>query len=202
MAKIEIGRYSEQLRRWFGMAGIEIVAGEMAPEISPVVVLEQPAQDSDFLKGVRHCYGQSAITGVALNTSKVALINRIGSGTILTIQELVMSGNAISGHQVRISSLQVDHAAIVNTFVPDTRWRQTVAVINTVGRLSFTNGTPDVMGGDGLIQQRPLPNTPTAAAAGLVILPGRTLEFGVNTLQVTLTFFVHWTERHLPALEQ
>lgn len=202
MAKILIGRYSEQLRRWFGMAGQEVVSGEMAPEVSPVIVLEQPAQDSDFLKGVRHCYGQAAITGVAANTSKAALINRIGTGTVLTIQELVFSTNIISGHLVRLSSLQVDHPGIINTFVPDTRWGQTVAVINTVGRLSIANGTPTVLGGDGLIQQRPLPNTPVSSAAGLVIMPGRTLEFGVNTLAVTVTFYVHWTERALPALER
>jgi len=201
VSKIEIGRYSELLRRQFGMKGQEVVASELSPEVSPVVILENAGAEWDFLKGVRGCRCSQDEPGVALNTTVFRLRNAQDSGVIAIIDELVMSIGP--GATVSINRGQIfgDLATGLVTVVPDLRWG---AVGATTTALTFSVTTAGLLGpaGDEIAVENRT-NRNMRYRQPIVLIPGTSLDWGTvpGETAIPIRTYVSWRERQIPQLE-
>jgi len=202
MSKIEIGRYSEQLRRMFGMAGVEMVAADLSPEISPVIVLEQPDVELLFLKSVRQIFSGDQIAAAAGFPSVWRLRNPAASGVIAVVHVIEMTANIISNLAIRISTATTDFAVPVDTAIPDPRWN----ALGVAGRRSTaiitSRNDGGVPSGDTMGEARRIANTVWRFDSRFPLLPGVALDFGSETDQVNLRMYAEWTERAFPNLER
>ena len=93
MGSIEVGRFSDLLRRMFSMVGQLEVAAELSPEVSPTVELESAQnQEWDFLKGVKQCATSEEIAANAGAGGQFRLRNPPDSGTLATVHEKSAAG--------------------------------------------------------------------------------------------------------------
>lgn len=120
--KIELGRYSDILRRL--LAGKDqVVAAELAPEISPVFVLESDRPEWAFLGGER--LGCVAITqaATALARSTCRIRNPANSNALLVIEELYVGIDTTADQvAIRMGEGTADLATVGIVSVRDRRW--------------------------------------------------------------------------------
>jgi len=203
MSKIEIGRWSEQLRRMLGMAGVDRVAGDLSPEISPVIVLENPTVDLLFLKGVRQCFGGHNLAAAGGFTSKWRLRNPTGSGVIAVINWLTLTPDPTTNLRVAVNEQTVNLTVVLNTTIPDARWN----ALNTANPqstlvLSASNAQATGPAGDLLVETQSLANVEWMFPSRFPLLPGVSVDFGTSVANVAARMWVEWTERAFPVLEQ
>ena len=202
MSKIEVGRWSQQLRRMLGQAGQDVVAAELAPEISPTFELEGMSVQWNFLKGVRDVYVGQTIAAVALNVGKWRFRNPADSGmaAVFSLIRLVPASGA-AALAIRVNSQTTDFATSQPTTVPDTRWGPL-----TTGRsaivATFTNAVTAIPAGQTVAQSR----EPTSIAwqydQEIFIPPGVTMDVGTDTANIQMTASFKWSERPFPVLER
>jgi len=203
MAKIEVGRWSNQLRRMFGMAGVTDVSADLSPEISPVVVIEGPTADLLFLKEVRQIFAADFLAAAIGFTSKWRLRNPARSGVIAVIRHIEMVSPAAVTYGIAVNQQTVDFATVVNTAIPDARWEAlNVAARRATLVSSAANNQATGPAGDFLLTARILPNTLLVFSRPFPLLPGTTLDFGTETGNVDLRMSIEWRERAFPVLEQ
>jgi len=199
VSKIEIGRYSELLRRMLGQKGQEIVAAELSPEVSPIIILEGTGAEWDFLKSVRGCRCQGAVVGQPGFSSRFRLRNPVNSGVIAVIDEVGFSG---AGVKFRMGRAQIfgDHPAPLLTVVPDLRWGSVGATTTT---LLFSKDNTSALGipGDLFMQIGVAADNYFKYTQPTVLVPGTSLEWGTNILDSDIDTYVAWRERALPDLE-
>lgn len=201
MSKIEIGRYSELLRRAFGMKGQESVSGELSPEVSPVWVLEDDSPEWDFLKQVRGCAGAGIEIPAAGNAAVFRLRNPVGSGTIATVRTIEMSSGGAAEFRITRNLLGVELANVGVTVVPDFRWGQSGATTTTSLIFSSKSNSAVLPAGDLMQIATRNSNRPVIYTPQIVLVPGTAIDFGLSTLATQCTAFCTWKERRLPALE-
>lgn len=202
MSKIEIGRYSEQLRKMLGQAGTEIVAGELSPEISAVIVLEQDAAEWNFLKHVRDCGGIAAVTGVAVNVITMRLRNPATSGVIAQVSLVSLFPNLRTPVTMGMGEAVTDLALAVNTVTLDSRWGQS-GVSDSALVFSTNNATTAIQqAGRAFYSGTPLVDTEWKYREQIVIPPGTFIDWGIELDGISIRTSVRWKERQLPALEQ
>lgn len=203
MAKIELGRYSDLLRRSLGMKGQEMVASELSPELSPVWVLEDAAIEWLFLKQVRACSAAASTTSIAAQFGRYALVNPAASRMVATVSMIRMTANAGVGVELRLIDAELANFATIGQAGPrDTRWEfgagQTVSPII----FSSENNVATIAGGFLVHTQITIANQNFALLPEKVVLaPGATLFWGISSANITTRSSVHWTERALPELE-
>lgn len=86
--KIEVGRYSDFLRRLLAQAGQEEVAAYLAPELQAALVLEADRPEWSFLKNEKLASGQGTSAAAAALRSTVSIENPTGSNVIAVIEEI------------------------------------------------------------------------------------------------------------------
>jgi len=200
MSKIEIGRYSERLRRSLGMKGQETVASELSPEVSPVIIIEDNDAQWQFLQGVRLCSSAMLQGTVVAQNNIFRLRNPAGSGVVGEVNVLSMSGN-IAGMVFNLGYgvTQAELGTAGTTGLRDSRWgtgidnttliasRANNVALNFASSIWITRAFPD--------HQWVYPH------GRFIILPGESIEWGTASVNLTLVTTVDWTERQLPALE-
>lgn len=202
MSKIEVGRYSELLRRQFGMKGQEQVSGELSPEISPTIELEGPSAEWDFLKGVRGAAVGLDLAGVVANISVARLRNPVDSGVIATIRAfnwgLVTNGEILAARGTEVVDLGL---STVGTTVLDQRWQTGTSPQSATLICSVTN--LDAVGVVGRVFFRSpiLSRVVFPYPLEIVLVPGTNLDWSPSAVNVRLFANAFWNERHLPALE-
>ena len=202
MAKIELGRWSEQLRRMAGMAGQEVVSGELAPEISPTFELEGQSVEWNFLKGVRDVYVAQTIPNLAGNSSKWRFRNPADSGVLAVFEYIeIMPENAPAKVSIVVSEIFVDFTIVQPVAVPDIRWGAL-----TTGRsalvVTFDNTVPVGPAGQGIAQSGPDTRQAFRYDNEILVLPGVTLDAGTATANIQLVGSFKWRERPMPILER
>ena len=204
MTKIEIGRWAELLKRISGVAGDRIVSGDLSPEISPVLMLED-LTDADFLylKSVRLCFAGSAVGPVVANTSKWRLRNPTNSGVIAVVTnvEIVPPNNDLVV-VIRVNQQTVDFPTAIVATAPDSRWGS-IATANQTA-LKFTSSVSQATGpaGDTIYLSRTTVGRTSKFPFQIPLLPGTTLDFGTDSVNVSLIGDVSWRERAIPDLER
>jgi len=201
MSKIELGRYSELLRRALGMKGVVEVAGELSPEVSATWEIEADRAEWQFLKGVRLVTtggGQGASVG---NNFIGRLVNPAASGIIASISLVSLSADAISAYAFRFQAAPLGNlASVAESGARDSRWgspgvsRSPLVASSTVGALPTT--------GFLLHTVRAQANQEIKFTVPLVMTPGSILLFSNTTVNVLTVFSIHWSERGFPELEQ
>jgi len=206
LSKIEIGRWSEQLRRMMGMAGTEIVSGEMSPEISPTIELEGQSPEWDFLKGKRNCFGGADLgAGGVTFIGKYRLRNPADSGVVAVVKRIELASTAggvgTTGLRINVNSQTVNLDTAVVPLVPDTRWGalaiQATALILTTSIVQTTGPA-----GSLLATSITIAGTRWVVTEPFVLVPGTNVDFGASSDNLPLAGWVAWTERAFPVLEQ
>ncbi len=200
MSKIEIARWSEQLRRMLGQKGQEFVAGELSPEVSATIQLEGPTIEWWFLKGVRAAGAGFQVTGGVGTENRVRMRNPLGSGAVAVL-EIVEVYPVAASQIIGIVGSEVTDTGIVSSGTRDGRWGQAGAVGQNVIILSSTN-TAGVVGNEVLFRADVLASSPFKYTAGVVILPGQNFDVGLLQFNVNFTCTLAWSERRLPQLEE
>lgn len=204
MSKIEVGFYSELLRRFLSQAGQESVSGELSPEISPVMVLDSVRPDWAYLRGERMCGGSVGSAPAAALNSTVRLVNPAGSGMLLTICDLQWWNNAIDNDIV----IRVDPTTVTGEIssnqgqVLDTRWNQRPQALIAV------NNTLTIAAAGGSRIGQPLPGTinSTNLSGGswthpIVLSPDHSVIVMNTTVNVRIDVGFVWMERRQGAYE-
>lgn len=202
MSRIQTGRWSELLRRFLDQKGVEDVASELSPEISPVFILESNRPDWLILKAERMVSLSDEHTSGATIGPTMRLRNPLNSGVLATVHAIYMSatvnssfeirhtisnnnlaggGDAISTREGRsLPSLGVNKSAMAGSFS---------LTIAPVGDLIFTAS---------ILARVLLP-----VKEAIVLSPGRAIDIGIPSPASAKTFFGNFlfTERRLPDLE-
>ena len=206
MSKIEIGRWSEQLRRMLGMAGTDIVSAELSPEISPTIELEGQSPEWDFLKGKRNCFGASNLAaGGVTFISKYRLRNPANSGVIAVVKRIEMASTAgapgAQSFRIAVNAQTVNFDTAVIPLVPDTRWGalslQATTLLLTTAIIQTTS-----VAGNRLANSITLHGTRWLMDEPFVLVPGTNVDFGSASDNLPMAGWVAWTERGFPVLER
>jgi len=205
MSRIEIGRWSEMLRRITGQKGSSFVATELAPEISPTFQLESNEAEWDFLKGVRGCAGADDLAGAVGFNSTFRLRNPEGSGVIGIVDALSVTPGATAGLNINRGLIFGDLAApgVQTTVVPDFRWGQ-IGTTTTALVFSASNTVAAGPSGDRFAHTIRVTDVEWLYRQPVVLIPGTSMDWGGQngTTNVTMRTWLRWRERALPPLER
>lgn len=198
MAKIEIGRFSDLLRRLLSMSGVSTVASELAPEISPVFVLEQERPEWEFLKNAKLCTSQFSVTPVAAQFPQARLRNPPGSGIVAVFTDFNWAVGLTSVVNLwRVTTL-LDMAGPANTMSRDTR----LAALNISGLIATQQTSAVALTGDFFYHAVNNAGEDTMPIkVPFVLTPGFAIDIGGETVNSSLRGNFHWLERRLGALE-
>jgi len=205
VTKIEIGRYSELLRRVFSMVGQVEVAGEMSPEISPVFELETALnQEWDFLKAVKQCSTSEAIAANVGAAGQFRLRNPAASGMIATVHQLTMT--AITGGlswAVNVAPGTVDLANTALTTARDARWPSGATLQASALLATFQNAVGAVPTGAGTVARwTSAASRPVTYSEQIILTPGSLVTFGCLNANLPVQIYASWHERQLLAVER
>ena len=199
MAKIEIGTFSERLRRSLGMKGQEMVAAELSPEVSPVIVLQDNAAEMQFLQGIRLCTSGMLQGAVVAENSLFRILNAAGSGVLAVFTYFALTANRTSTLNVGYGITQAALGTAGATAVRDGRWGRPANPTT----LTASRANNVAVGLDStLMVSRVATGFIVKASRQWVLLPGESLEWGTGTTDVQLETTVDWYEKPLPALEE
>lgn len=200
MSKIEVGRWSEQLRRMLGQKGESIVAGELSPEVSPTIQLESSTAEWAFLKHVRlSALATRVAPGVGF-LSILRLRNPADSGAIAVIEKLILTIGTTDLLILTLGTTPTDLTAVATT-VRDSRWDAGGAVGQNALVASSSNAIAAFTGTATILEIEFVANTPFTYDIPFLLLPGRMFEVGATGNNTRLNAVVAWRERSLPALE-
>jgi len=202
MSKIESGRWSEQLRRMFGMAGTTLVSGELSPEVSPIVILESESVQWNFLKGVRDVYVGHTVAAAVGFTSKMRLRNPANSGVagVLEFTEMTPNGLAVT-MTVAANEQTVDFPTAVAPSVPDNRWGPLTTGRSTLV-VTSTNAQATGPAGEVIGRGLTLSGVPWLYQKAIFVAPGVAIDLGIFATNLEMLFSFKWSERSFPVLEQ
>jgi len=96
MSEIQQSRYDRLLRRVADLKGPGSKVNDVLQELFPVIDVEQVPGELLFLSGTKLGWGGAQKTGDAVKKAGVQLFNPVGSGQLVTVEELVLivSGSA------------------------------------------------------------------------------------------------------------
>lgn len=202
MSKVEIGRYSAQLRRQLGMAGTEIVAAELSPEISATIQIEGESAEWDFLKSVRRAHCSTSLAAAVGFNARFRLRNPLRSGIIAVVTQLgIANTSASAALQVARGQEAGNLNLTLTTVVPDTRWG--TGVDSAALLFSASNSVAIGQSGDVIVDTVRAVNEEFTWTSEVVLMPGSNLNWGtpLGTTNRGLTTWVIWKERMLPEIE-
>lgn len=180
------------------MKGVQTVASELSPEISPTWELERDAIEWGFLKQVRYVAGAGVQPAQAAAVSTIRLRNPPGSGVLGVIDFAGFSVPVNNSTLTILFSSAVAQAALgtaIVTGTQDGRWGFIEAVLG----MSRAN-----VGGAGsfFIANRILLTNQYETFESQVVLPPNTsIDFTVTSVNVALTLNLNWHERAITPLE-
>lgn len=175
MGSIQIGRFSDYLRRMLGMTGQSDVAAELSPEVSPTIELESANnQEWDFLKGVKQCATSEQIAANVGAGGQFRLRNPPGSGVLATIHFLMMgSDNTLAHWAVHVGPQTADLVNTALSTARDGRWRRPGQLQASVLLPTFQNAVGAVPTGQGTIARASSSNLPFWYDEQIILPPRR-----------------------------
>jgi len=202
VSKIETGRYGDLLRRFLNAKGTEDIAGDLAPEISPVFVLENNRPDWHYLKNERLAAFFTAQVSGASAGPTVRLRNPTGSGVIATFSTLDWSFSANDHILIAMNLLDANLAGgVLPSTNRDGRQLMAVGQSNSALIVSFVLNAAPV--GDVFFGNATAANEGAKYQEPIVLSPGRSIDIGTTDVGVvTLRVSAAWVERALPAVER
>ena len=198
MALIQTGRYGDLLRRVLSMSGVTVVASELAPEISPVFILEAERPEWEFLKGAKLATSQISVGGVAAQTTSARIRNPPNSGILAIFQlfQFSVENNATVLIAQRLTNN--DLANVVATVLRDTRWP---LVLNASALIASQTDNAGAFAGNFFYNEFALARTNHLLTVPFVLSPGFAIDIFIETVNVSCRGCFHWLERRQQPLE-
>jgi len=197
VSKIEVGRYSELLRRLLSMKGVTEVSGELSPEISPVFILESERPEWEFLKGEKPMSSVFALAGVAAQNYAYRLVNPVGSGVMAVLGTWTITAESEFDLLIERNTTQGSLATVLNTVSRDTRY----PIVNASACVA-SQATNVAASGQAWWSAHVIPNVPVEVRAPFVLLPGHQVQFStIGTVNVSVRGNLEWLERRADVLE-
>lgn len=202
MSKIERGQFSDFLRRYLGMAGVSDVAGELAPEISPVFVLEAERPEWEWLKGAKLMAHATQVPALAGNLAAVRYRNPANSGVVAVFTHLVAGNLELTGPTATLISVTqgaqaADLATVSGTVPRDTRQTTMASAIvasfgyAAIGGLRFDLAVIESNTSWQFFRRSPF-----------VLTPGNALNLALSTNNFELDVSAAWLEKRFDELER
>lgn len=197
MSKINVGRYSETLRRLLNQAEADVTS-ELAPEISAVLVLESERPAWAFLANIRARSFGATVAANAGFISQILFQNKSTSGALVEIERIRVASTA--GIEVFIGTLAevADLGTVLNGGSLDTRWSLTagssvvISQSNAAAAVAYTRQL-DVV--------RLSVNGSVDAVSPIVLTPGFALAIQGGIVNAQLGVHMRWYERNLSKYE-
>lgn len=187
---IQVKRYGQILGRLLSMSGVEDVAGDLSPEISPVLVLEADRPEWLFLAGQFLLAGAGVQVALAANPSFFRIRNPVGSGIIAVVESIDVSAAAIITDGVAtIGTATIDRANVMGSLVRDTRWG------SIVGTCLVSNDNGGSVGSGIERFRAPINTGYRFNNMPVVLAPGSHLDYGANDSNIELHVNIRWRER-------
>ena len=192
---IQIRRFNGILGRLLGMAGVEDPAGQLSPEISPVLPLEVDRPEWKFLAGDKMCsaaFVQAAGVGAR---SVVRFRNPLNSGQVAVIEGVristVTAGSWTASANFN-SNVNVNRGTTGDAFAPmDSRWG--APTLNSAMILSGDNAAVTGTTFESNTILAPYPYE--YQAPPIVVFPNAAYEFFLNENNVDIRVTIRWRER-------
>ena len=184
-------RYDQLLRRVGGIIGPGSKVSAVIPELFPMLDVENVPPELLILSGTNVCFGAAILGAVAAQNSKAQLSNPAGSGKIVTVDTMYLTGTV--GTRMMWGRSQTLLTGIADTQVfADTR-NPILALPTSRIRTETSVGTGP---GNGLIRF-PSQNTVTVEPPhGVIILaPGENLTVTNIAVNQGFEFTFYWRER-------
>lgn len=197
MAKIEVGRFSQLLRRYLSMAGVVEVAQELAPEISPVFILESEKPSWEFLKGQKLIAASFTVSSVALLPSTARIRNPANSGMLMEVDGVVISRSGVgatSAWQIFLNTQLVDLLTVF-PLVPVSRDTRFPALVKQSGTIMSGDNVVGV--GSSVATGFLVDSTTVFIPLKAVITPGNSIDITAEAAEENLRGALWWTERRL-----
>lgn len=202
MSKIEIGRYSDLLRRALSMVGQVDIAAELSPEVSPTWQLEAATDEWRFLKGVKICSAAEAIVPNVGAAAQFVLRNPLDSGALCVVDEISFNGTPAQTYHITLQTSVADLANTALSVVRDLRWPVTGVAGQAAMLPTFQNAVGAVPVGAGTIfSVRPLGNTQVRYTQQIILPPGTRVYFGGQAANTSMNANIAWHERGIQPLE-
>jgi len=196
VSQIQTGRFSNLMRRYLGMKGVTEVTPELAPEISPVFILESQRPEWEFLKNEKLMSFVFGGVGVAAQNAVARLRNPPGSGVVATITAIRMVTDTLSIGLVSRDDDQGNLVTVLPTVSRDTR----LPVLNA-SVLIPSQGNGIVVTGESWWTNLAAANESVKDDVDFVLTEGNQLDFVSTTVNSSLRGFCWWRERRLDVLE-
>lgn len=197
MSKIEVGRYSELLRKLLSMKGVVDVSGELSPEISPVFILEAERPEWEFLKNEKVMSSTFAVNAVAAQNAVYRLRNPLGSGVVAVINTFMIQVESDSTVLAERSVEQGNLATILPTVSRDTR----LPVLNASALIS-SQANNVVFTGESFWTALLLANAFVPQVLDFVLTAGHQFDLIEVDNNISIRGWVQWRERRLDVLEE
>jgi len=204
VGSIEIGRFSDLLRRMFSMVGQIDVAAELSPEVSPTIELETALnQEWDFLKGVKQCATSESVDANVLAGGQFRLRNPTGSGVLATMHEITLTGSLVGQRwAIHVGPQTADLLNTALTTARDGRWARPGQLQASVLIPTFTAASGAVPTGAGTIARwNTTADQPFSYFEQIIIPPGDAVTFGSLTANGVVALTASWHERGVQPLE-
>lgn len=199
MAKIERGQFSTFLRRYLGMSGESFVSDELAPEVSPILVLESERAEWEFLKNAKLLAFQNNFSPAAASAASWRIRNPVTSGIVAVFEDIVLSANVDTFVQIGISPTdQPNFANLGAVAARDTRIRLETGSALVTSFESAGGITGNIITGNFISAFNPW----RYKGRTIVLTPGGIVGISTAALTGTAAITAWWLEKPLPDLER
>lgn len=203
MSSIEIGRFSDLLRRSLGMKGQTSVAADLSPEVSPTIELESAgSQEWDFLKQLRQLGMAQSIAANVGAGAQLMMRNPAGSGVIAVISEIRIIPSGAATLALTFDRVLVDLVSTALTVARDSRWLPSVIGQQATMVVTFANATGAVPVGNGTLYVGDQAAGTTFQWTNQIVMgPGSRVIFGSTSANVEVRVSASWRERQILPME-
>jgi len=197
-SEIQQNRYDRLIRRVAGIIGPGSKVSEVLTELFPTIDVENVPSELLILAGTKACFGGGTITGAAGESPKMGLFNPVGSNTIITLTDVLLS-TPTSNLTVRwgLNTNQLATGISTQTFI-DTRnpvGQLPVGEISTESAVALANATG----------QTRIDADETFHLEGkndvAILRPGVGFEIGIQQVIIILFCTFYWRERPMESSE-
>jgi len=191
MNQLVASRYAELLRRWLGE---DLIVDSVAPELQPVLVLEDDPDELAMLKQERLWSDLTSLAAQAAITNGTAIVNPLNSGNIVRIELILPMQDTVQlglGNLLN-AAINVNYTFSRNPILTDTRLTQKTGQAASASCQVFQKTTGAFVGGPANTGRIP---PSLQAVVRYVLSPGMFLQIEQVTVNTNFTMMVIGRER-------
>ena len=199
MPQIQRGQFSQLLRRYLGMTGVNDVVDELAPELAADFTLEVERPEWEFLKGQKLMSAVGTIVPSVGLTPMMRLENPAASGAIGIIQPIIISSQGVDNNiDIKTNPAAGNLTTTFQSVARDTRYPTVAFPGNSALVCSGDYGTAGAL----IATLTAKANTALFYCVPVVLTPGFDLNVIGQTANTAMVVVFNWLEKRLDQLER